>query len=615
MVYGKPRRNAGRERLVRIGLTALYNRKRENNIRYVYRKVGKNPRERYSFRWQPRFTPDNQTDDEYLKKRLFSWTVKRRANDGTLTPSRTKDNWPKKHRKSRDWRAAHYFWSYKRGGQERRMMAQTKDPNVFMQSVAAYYDRYIRLAGIPTQSKQAFNSLIALMKHKVNRDIEVDTKMDILRSDDAIAASTEEALIYLAPELHKRKIREDPENKQITRIIAAMQNRRAHGKQQIDVLGGSKEAKNIESFLKSKEKEIITEAGHLRQELFTKLDAGVDVSERNIFARFSETVPYIAEKKNAKYLRSMDKQAKYAEYKNIIMQIRTSVLNNYRSSSGAGLAGESRRRLGLEKSSMNLQEAKGRSYLFILPTGAGDLIALKIRESGGKPNIVGGIIPNVRTNLGIASTQHVIGANKTSRAMKVIQALHGTNTLMMDGELRAYNVLSGRTLESLFGRDSTTGETVRMIAPTYGVSVIPHKRIVAGLADLVEGAFGEYYGRGTWERMFDPQDEKQGTNNMFRRWATQWTQQSMALTRQVNRAADSDVKWMPWMKNKVKTKVSPFSWAAPVHIRPFIVTDKTGNKQFTAARNVTATDDDQFLSSYGEFETRMEAYKDNLSRM
>jgi len=69
------------------------------------------------------------------------------------------------------------------------------------------------------------------------------------------------------------------------------------------------------------------------------------------------------------------------------------------------------------------------------------------------------------------------------------------------------------------------------------------------------------------------------------------------------------------MKNKVKTKVSPFSWAAPVHIRPFIVTDKTGTPQFSAARNVTATDDDQFLSLYGEFQTRMEAYKDNLSRM
>ena len=615
MAYGKPRRNAGKERLVRIGLTALYNRKRENNIRYVYRRVGRNPKERYSFRWQPRFTPDNLTDGEYLKKRLFSWTVKRRANDGTLTPSRTKDNWPKKHRKSRDWRAAHYFWSYKRGGAERRMMAQTKDPDTFMQGVAAYYDRYIRLAGVPTQSKQAFESLITLMKHKVNRDIQVDTKMDILRSDDAIASSKEEALIYLTPDLHKIKIREDPENKQITRLVAAMQNRKAHGKQQIDVLGGSKEAKNIESFLKLKEKEIITEAPHLRQELFTKVDAGVDVSERDVFQRFATTVPYLSDKKSAKYLKTMDKQSKYNEYKTIIMEIRASVLNNVRGPKGEGLAGESRRRLGLEQNPMKLKEAKGKSYLYVLPTGAGDLLALKIREAGGKPTVVGGIIPNVKSNLGVASSTHILKANKTTRAMKVISALHGNNTLLMDGDLRKHNKLAFERLQSLYGRNTTTGETVRMTAPTYGISVVPHKRIVAGLADLVEGAFGEYYSKGSWERMFDPQDEKQGTNNMFRRWATQWTQHSMALTRQINRAADSDVKWMPWMKNKVKTKVSPFSWAAPVHIRPFIVTDKTGTAQFSAARNVTATDDGQFLSSYSEFSTRMEAYKDNLLDM
>ena len=40
----------------------------------MYRRVGQNPNERYSFRWQPQFRPDNNGEPEYLKKRLFLLT-------------------------------------------------------------------------------------------------------------------------------------------------------------------------------------------------------------------------------------------------------------------------------------------------------------------------------------------------------------------------------------------------------------------------------------------------------------------------------------------------------------------------------------------------------------
>ena len=86
------------KRLIQIGLASLYNRKANNSIKYLYRRVGGSPKEKYSFRWQPQFAPNNNTDPEYMKKRIFSWITKRRSDRGELPDSTTSENWQKKPR-------------------------------------------------------------------------------------------------------------------------------------------------------------------------------------------------------------------------------------------------------------------------------------------------------------------------------------------------------------------------------------------------------------------------------------------------------------------------------------------------------------------------------------
>ena len=94
------------KRLIRIGLASLYNRKVKSQIKYMYKRVGRSPNERYSFRWQPQFVPDNRGESEYLKKRLFSWVTKERSEAGELPDSTSRPSVNKRPTE----RAAKYFW-------------------------------------------------------------------------------------------------------------------------------------------------------------------------------------------------------------------------------------------------------------------------------------------------------------------------------------------------------------------------------------------------------------------------------------------------------------------------------------------------------------------------
>ena len=581
-----PRRRPNKPRLLRVGLVSLYNRKQKAAIKYMYRRVGKNANERYSFRWQPQFRPNNNTDSEYLKKRLFSWSVKYRSDNGLLPQSTTEANWSKKHRDNPDWRAAHYFWSYRSREFELRMDAETQDTESFMETIASFYQKYMRQANLPKQAEMAFKDLIRKINTSMGREVEINTKTVIQSSDGATSRSNEESLIYLAPHLNKKRFKEDKDGKRIAKLITSRVPTKGRP-QQLDVRGGTAEAKIIENFLKSKEKEIITEGQAFSKSVFTKIDRGADVTEKPLVARWGDGLTTLDTQRINK-IKTMSKSQKYAEYKKIIQEVKDNL-------NSIDLGGESKRRLSGEG------EAKGGSYMFFIPTGAGDLLAFKIAGDGSRPIVRGAIIPDVAENLGVASVTHMLGADLTARAMKVISVSGKANTVIVGSSITEYRSNVAKRL--LFMNDGVGG-TSRPFAPSYHTSIIPDRQFTAALADIVEDAFGAYYNNGVWQDFFDPQSQY-SINNAFRMWANEWINKSKALEAGVDKLARGDVDWKSWMKGKVKPKPSPYSWSHPVHIRPFLLTDKTGTKQYMASR----------MTPQGQFKTPLEGYKDNLSRL
>ena len=581
-----PRRNPGKPRLLRVGLASLYSRKANAQIKYLYRRVGKSQNERYSFRWQPQFTSPG-TDKEYLKKRLFSWAVKRRSQIGELPPSTTSKNWPKAHRNNQAWRASHYFWSWRLRDAELRMDSETENTEEFIREISALYRKYMDQSNLPAKAQQAFMDLIAIINTVSKKQGEVNQKMVVRSSDGATARSKEEALIYLAPTLHKAKhLNEDRQMKAIAKSIEGSQNKRGRP-QQLDVRGGTTEGKMLERFLKSRRDSIIPEGEAFSKSVFTKINAGADVTEKNLVARWGKELPNLDTKRIAR-LRAMPKAHKYAEYKSIIRDVRANIQN-------MSLGGEAQRRL--QKGG----EAHKKAYTFFIPTGAGDTIALKISGDPNKPSVIGGIIPDTMENMGMAAATHELGADFAARVRGVLATGGRMQNLKHDGDFYAWQMNTANQL-------LIDGPHInrRPFAPTYHVSIIPPKEFTARLSDLVEDAFGAYYQRRSWEDLFDPQAQY-SNNNVFRKWASHWIQRSRELESTINKAATGDTQWMGWMKNKVKTKVSPYSWAHPVRIRPFLLTDKTGTSQYLASPTR--------MTPQGQFETAREGYLDNLRRL
>lgn len=587
------RRKPAKLRLLRVGLASLMNRKENAAIKYLYRRVGTNPNERYSFRWQPQFFPNNNTSSEYLKKRLFSWSVKRRSDAGTLPEPTTEGNWSKNQRNNPDWRAAHYFWSWRFRGGSLRMDNETKNTDNFIRNIGSFYKKYLDQHRMGYHSERAFKDLIRAISSGMGPGgnssplPQFNTKMTIQSSDGATARSNEERLIYLAPHLNKHKFKQDKDGARIAKFIA--QQQKVTGRpQQLDVVGGTPEGKIIEDFLKTKEKEIIAESNTFSTKMFTQIKAGADVTEKPLVARWGEELVTLDTKRINK-IKSMPKAQKYKEYKEIIKEVKSNLSN-------LSLSGEAQRRLS------GKGEAKGSAYTFFIPTGAGDLLAFKIAGDGSKPIVRGAIVPDVTESLGVAAVTHYLGADLTQRAMTVIDTGGRANTFGVGAAQREYR--HNQSAQLLFMRDSTSNSTERPFNPTYHISIMPTKEYTARLADLVEDAFGAYYNNGTWQDFFDPQSQY-SNNNAFRMWSTNWIKKSKELTESINKAATDDTDWKQWMQGKVKAKPKPYAWAHPVHIRPFLLTDKTGGKQYLAARQ----------TPQGNFDTRLEGYLDNLSRM
>ena len=560
----------GGKRLIQIGLASLYNRKINNSIRYLYRRVTESPKEKYSFRWQPQFYPDNTTEEEYMKKRTFSWVTKRRSDRGELPESTTSENWSKSHRNNPDWRAAHYFWSYRTSEFERRMDAETDDPDDLIKRFAKFYQKYMQEMDLPRWSSLAVSDLLRRIKQSGNNKIGKSTHKTTIRSSDGAAArSQEEKLVYLAPHLNKAAskglLSEKPSEKDIIKTISKIKFPPMRA-QQLDIKTGTPESEMIENYIKSRKKDIIKEA-HISTKAFTeKMGAGTDITMKGIFYRWEDATRNMDLKKH----KAKGKEARYAELMSVLGTMQSDI------NSGKGdveLRGEAQRRFKGEAKAEKM-------YTYTIPTEAGDLLIVKVSQSGDRINLTGGVIPNVNSDIGTAAANMLLGKSLTSMTKRALDRLDNKNTIAYDSQLQTFTFTEKERL--LWMRNPNSKVTENAYAPTFSVNIMSESNFANVLSTLVNDAFGAYYNQGTWQDFFDPQAQY-SQNNAFRQWSAEWIAKAINLTKDLKEAADNDINWKSWMSRKVKSGTNPWSWSAPVHLRPFVFTSKRGQIQRQAS--------------------------------
>jgi len=553
------------KRLIRIGLASLYNRKVKSQIKYMYRRVGQNPNERYSFRWQPQFVPDNRGESEYLKKRLFSWVTKERSEAGELPDSTSRPSVNKRPTE----RAAKYFWGYSRHG-DRRMQDQTEDEGMLIRQVHKFYHKYIQQKNVAGHSRAAMEDLLRRIKQQKYKPMGDPSYTPTIRSADGAAGrSTEEKLIYLAPHLHKLKDFKTTRNEQavVRKIRSVYMGNRTVRDQQLDVKANTPEATMIRNFLKSNEKTMI---GNLRD--LSDLGAGIEVTEKTIVARFGDQLDKVSKVGD---LKAGSAKERYAKLRPVLQEMLSEINNP---NTKFELRGEAKRRFeGNEKGQK--EAASAGAYKFAIPTGAGDLLILHLQNQGDKIGLSAGLLPNVTDDLGTAAVGQYLGSELTAIAKSVIQKSSSKNQIMYD------NIIMEMTQNQMFHglhTGSTGTQTKSPFIPTYHTNIMSQSDFAGRLSNLVNEAFGGYYNSGQWQDFFDPQTQY-GNNNAFRRWSMDWIAQSVKLEEDVNQAASN--RWKRWMKTQVKPtgiQGSLYSWANPVSFRPFIMTSKQGVKQSTA---------------------------------
>lgn len=552
----------GSKRLIQIGLASLYNRKIQNSVRYIYRKVGRGKGTQPSFRWQPQFHPNNQTDDEYMKKRTFSWITKRRSDMGELPESTTKDNWTKSHRENSDWRASHYFWSWKRNEAELRMDAETEDPDETINRFAKFYQKYVEQLNLPKWSKLAMADLLNKIKMSGRGKINERKFKTIIRSSDGAAArSKEEKLIYLAPHLNKAVskglISSTPEEKEIEKIVSRLKFT-ASRPQQLDIKSGTVESKMIEAYIKSKENEIMTRAAD-KSAFVRNMGAGTEVTMKRMFHRWKEATRNINLNKHKK----LNKVGRYKELMSVVSTMESDINS---SKPDVELRGEAKRRFAKEAK-------KDKMYTYTIPTEAGDLVIVKVKQEKDGITLTGGVIPDVKSDMGTAATDHMLGAATTRVTKKVLDKLDNKNSFKYNNAINEFTETEAERL--LWMRNKGNSVTENVYAPTYSVNVMSEGGMARDLSKLVDEAFGAYYNQGTWQNAFDPTSQY-SDNNAFRKWARDWIAKTISLTKELSKLADGDTNWKSWMQNKVKAGVNPWTWSEPVHIRPFVFSSKRG---------------------------------------
>jgi hypothetical protein len=558
------------KRLIQIGLASLYNRKANNSIKYLYRRVGGSSKEKYSFRWQPQFAPNNNTDPEYMKKRIFSWITKRRSDRGELPDSTTSKNWPKAHRKNPDWRAAHYFWSYRTSEFERRMEAETEDADEAIKRFAKFYQKYIRDMDLPRFSRMAVNDLLRRMKQDGNNKIGKSTHKTIIRSSDGAAArSKEEQLIYLSPHLSdaqsKGLISSNPEEKEIMNIISRTKFPPVR-KQQLDIKTGTVESQMIETFIKSRQKEIMTRAAD-KKAFVNNMGAGTEVTQKTLEYRWKEATRKIDMKQH----KTKDNKVRFQELMTVVSTMEEDI--NNANKPDVELRGEAERRFRDEAKSEKM-------YTYTIPTAAGDLVLIKVAQKDDAIQLTGGMIPNVEADMGTAAANHMLGAATVAVTKRVLNKLDTSNAMQYGNDMMSFTETEADRL--LWMRNPGSKVTENVYAPTYSVNIMSEGDFARCLSTLVNDAFGAYYNQGTWQNFFDPQSQY-SENNAFRQWATEWINKSKALTKDLQELADNDTNWKPWMQRKVKSGTNPWSWTSPVQLRPFVFTSKRGQLQRQAS--------------------------------
>ena len=586
------------KRLIRIGLNVLYRRKRDNIVKYMYRRVGQNPNERYSFRWQPQYSPNNVDDKEYLKKKTFSWLTWARFKAKQLPPSTTSFNWrtgefskkrPGDNERDprNNWRAAHYFWISRVGG-GLRMDEETEDSDELMMRVHRFYNKALMQHNFVGKSQEAVMDLLMKIKRQTgDRMGDIGYKAIIRSSGDTTARSTEEKLIYLAPHLHKMKsFKESPTEKKIVDKVKQLMPKRAGKEQQIDVIYRNKngkltpEGKMFDKFFKSQEGKML---GALNPN--TKTSTGLDVTEKTLIGRFGEqtkgdkVIPSQLSSlpTSVKALRGKTAKDRFVALIPILQEMRAEINNP---DTQFELRGQAQRRFK--------KDAKKKGYYeFAIPTGAGDILLLGLSNKGDKIGLSGGLIPDVGINMDIgqAAANQMLGTKAGQATRATLRMMSGKNQFEYDGKLIQYrNYYANKLLH--VGYPGKVTDTP--FAPTMHTNIMSRGDFVTHLSTLVNEAYGGSFQSGTWQDMFDPKT-KFSNNNAFHQWAMDWIKESKALEDKVNKTMFSQ-RYFTWASDKVFVGKRSHRWAgdiktwkSPASIRPFVYTSKVVTKQAEAA--------------------------------
>tara|TARA_R100000995_G_scaffold1594_2_gene1050 strand:+ start:528 stop:2339 length:1812 start_codon:yes stop_codon:yes gene_type:complete len=571
-------KSIGTRRLIRIGYASLYNRKVTNSIQYIYRKVGKRKNDAHSFRWQPTYT-SNEAEPEYVKKRLFSWVTRERGVEGDLPASRSEPGVNSKKLK----RAGKYFWGYNSGG-TRRMIDQSEDPEAIVLQTAKFYQTYINNRNISQKTDDLINDLLIRLKRAKGRDIgEVDYTPTIRSSDGVAAGSKEESLVFLAPHLHKHKgMKETAAEKAIVRTLKKTYGKFDVGTEgQIDVRAGTEEGKMIQAFLN---KNANTMIGTLKG---TDLGGGLDMTTTNLLTKGD--VGKFWDEKSKRYtldfLNKLDAGTKsisdatakgrYSKLLKVLQEISREVNNP---NSEVKLQGEVSRRFKGNKNN-RADAKKAGEYLWSIPTGEGDVLIVRFTNLGDKIGVQGGLLPNVGDSLGVAAVSDYLGSGLSSITQGVIDSLNRKNQVMYDN---IYMNMTNQTME--YGLHSVGGSTPYI--PTFHTNIMSKGKFTEDLSSLVNEAFTSWYSTNSWTEQFDPR-AKFNRNNQARQWAQDWIKKSAELSEQINE--DAGKKWKQWYAKQIgkygkgTTWQKPWSWRAPLSLRPFIMTSAQGQKQAIAS--------------------------------
>ena len=573
-------KSIGTRRLIRIGYASLYNRKVTNSIQYIYRKVGKRKNDAHSFRWQPTYR-SNQANLEYVKKRLFSWVTLERGIEGDLPPSESEPGVNSKKLK----RAGKYFWGFNSGG-TRRMIDQSEDRESIVLQTAKFYQKYINNQNIGQKTDQLINDLLVRLKNAKGRDIgEVDYTPTIRSSDGVAAGSKEEALVFLAPHLHKHKgMKETAAEKEIVRTLKKTYGRLDLGTEgQIDVRANTEEGKMIQAFLKKNADKMI---GTLKG---VNLGGGIDITTTNLLTKDDKGISKFWDHKSQKYtldflnkLDAGDKsisdasaKGRYSKLREMLQEIVVEVNNP---DSKVKLQGEIGRRFKGNKNN-RADAKKAGEYLWSIPTGEGDILILRFTNQGDKIGVQGGILPNVGDSLGAAAVSDFLGSGLSAITQGVIDSLSRKNQLMYDN---IYMNMTNQTME--YGLHYAGGTTP--FVPTFHTNIMSKGRFTEDLSSLVNEAFSSWYSTNSWTENFDPRASFD-RNNEARQWANDWIRKSAQLSKDIN--DDAEKRWIQWYAKHIgkygkgTSWQKPWSWRSPLSLRPFIMTSAQGQKQAIAS--------------------------------